>query len=155
MLKNKSLLLSLFIVGIASLITRETLAETSRHFSANKPGLYCVEAANQFEVQVATDGREYSSAQLINANGSKIALFARTISAMTYPRYPIEIVQLFTNDSLTKPLSLNLVKSYDCVQAESGKVYPLRALIMKAESSESPLLPIFAGRNLCCQKLTR
>jgi hypothetical protein len=152
---NRSIFVGLVILISSWFMRSEVYAAHSKYSNSSRSGIYCVDSAGQFELRVATDGKRYSQARLSGLESPNQTLVARTISTMLYPDMQVEIVQLFANEPLRNGLSLNLVKSYDCVHAQSGKVYPLRALIMMPESNNSPLLPMFTDRDVCCQKIGR
>lgn len=149
------------IVLIVAILTASAQASTQnpKHLSVNSlrkenQRLYCVDARNHFDLRATITEAPYSHATLRKIDiPAETPVLVRTMSTMTYPRRSVEIIQIMKTDDKSHPLSLNLVKSYDCTHRASGKIYPLRALIMDTTTPANPeLLNLFDNSDICCAK---
>ena len=123
------------------------------HLSTETQKLYCIDSRNHFDLRATITEAPYSQAIIRNIDSQqKISVLVRSISTMVYPRRSVEVIQLMKSDDKSHPLSLNLVKSYDCTHRATGKIYPLRALIMEPTAANSELLNLFENSDICCIK---
>lgn len=124
----------------------------SSHLKTDGPQrLYCVDSEGQFDIRLTVSESGYSHA-VINKESEKSDVLARIMSTNLYPRRVIEVVQLIKPEDKKHPLTLNLISSYDCTHKQSGKTYPLRALLLDSKKANPELLGLVKGHAICCAK---